>query len=713
MADDLMVEILDQNWVRRSATNNVVSASITRELGTVGEATVEIPVDDVAASFLPNPDVTSPYEGRFRIYEDGILQFAGVIDTKSVNLSESGSSITFGGKHRGIQVGFYNTGRFDYLGWNIRQIYRELLRNNVAKEAVLVSVTSEEELYPAYQMVTGDPFKQNYWKTSDSTGTHTATFDLGSNRNVTAIRVMPQWWKDIDTNQFHYHSYNVELSTDGSSWTEYAAKGGTAPSSSLGHLSVLDDPTPARYFRINVTDSTDGIARIAQILVYENIAEIGSDTTYTTPFVENDDSGNCETSGSISRPVTPGAFQGDSVITHSYTTRLSGSGQSITHNFRGVSNAVFFTSHTNGSGVAKIYVDGVDRGNVSIANNKYWFKGYDTIEDFGEPLEDTDHTLKVEWVSGTVQVDYFNGLFQTSWRPIEDDDPSIGYRGNWTQAEASYYHNFFASVSEAENNRLDFRFFGTKIQVIGDKGPGFGSFGVYIDEVLQTTVNCNNATALHKQVLYEFEGDFSDYVISLRTTSASKVVIDRLQGNFVHTLYIRARYEANLKVLTRVSEILDSYLRFNDDGTVDLLGAVGTPSGTAIIEGTNEGGTMINARVENEWSETGSAVLAIVNVNGELPIKAMVIDKEAVAEIGFKVIKLDQSDAADQFLLNRQALQYLREKRKPSRSYNISYDPSLVGTIEPGETTRLYSPSSGLDGESYRVGRMTTTYRTT
>jgi hypothetical protein len=711
MADDLIVEILDQNWLRKAATNRATSVRLTEELGQVGDGRIEIPVDDIATSFLPNPDATNPYEGRFRVYEDDDLQFAGVIDARTITISPDGANVQFGGKHRGVTVGFYNTGRVDYLGWNVQELMRELLRNNIAKEATLHDVSTQEDLYQAYQMVTGDPFKQNYWKTTSATPTHYAVFDLGTVRTIDAIRVMPQWWKDLDTGKFHYHNFVVSTSNDASSWTARGTKTGGYPSSGKGHLYELTGVS-ARYVRLEVTGSTDGYARIAQLMVYQNIAEIGNDTTFTVPFIENDDSGNCTTAGSPERPIVPGAFQGDGVITHSYVTKLVSSGQSITHTFRGVSNAVFFTSHTDGGGTAGIYVDGNLRDTITIPNGRYWFKGYDTLDDFGAPLSDTLHTLEVRWASGVVQVDYFNGLYQTSWRPIEDDDPSLAYLGNWFSAEAAYYHNYFSAVSEDTGNELTYTFTGDAIRIIGSKGPGFGSFNWALAPGGPSgTVNCSDATTSHKQVLLDVSGlTFGEWMLVVDPTSTSRVAIDRLEGNFTHTLYMRARYEANLKVLVRMSEIIDSYLRFNHDGTVDLVGAVGDPSGTAIIEGTNEGGTVVQASVEDDYQETGSAVLAIVNVNGEFPIKAFVIDKEAVAEIGFKVIKLEQSDAADQFLLNRQALQYLREKRKPTRSYNVSYDPDEVGEILVGQTTRLYSPTTGLDGRPQSVGKITTEY---
>jgi hypothetical protein len=716
MTDDLVVEILDNDWVVKGRTNNVHRARKTEELGQVGNAEVEVAIDDYIKDWLPDPDRTDPYEGRFKIWEtDGgatSLEFAGVIDKNTKQISDDGATISFGGKQRGIELSFVNTGRMDYLGWSLPQLFAELLRNNVAKEAVLNSVSSEDELYGAYQMVTGDPFKQNYWKTTSATPPHTATFHLGATRTLTAIRVMPQWWKDIDTLRFHKHDFYVEISTDGSSWTTVGTKSDSLPSSSKGHLFTFAD-TPAKYVKLTVTGSSDGYARIAQLMAYTRVATKGDETDFNVPFVENDDSGNMELNGNTTRPVVAGAFQGDSVITHSYVTKLltGGTPGSITQKFRGTQSAVFFTSAEDGAGTANIYVDGVSRGTVSIPANRYWYKGYDTADDLG-PLADEEHELKVEWASGSVQVDYFNGIYGTSWRPIEADDSSLAYLGSWSEVEATYFYNYFAAQSEQIGNELYYEFTGDKIKVKGSKGPGFGTFTWYLDGISQGTVDCSETTQFNKQNLINWSGTYGNHNIRLVHTGAGKIIVDRIEGNFTHTLYMRARYEPNLKVLIRLSEILESWVRFNHDGTVDLLGNVGVYGGTEIREGENEGGAIVRATVENDYSETGSAVLAIVSVNGELPIKALVIDKEAVAEIGYKLVKLEQADAADQFLLNRQALQYLRERRKPTRAYDMSFDSDDVsGDLVVGETTRLYAPTVGLNGTvRHRIGSITTEY---
>lgn len=700
---DLMVEVLDFNWVRKGITGKVTSASITDELGQVGEANVVVPGNDQIVQVLPDPDASNPYEGRFRIYEDDILKFAGVIDATTIELDEDNNTIAWSGKQRGIELGFYNTGRFDYIGWHSQELFKELLRDNIAKGATVEEVSSEDDLYQAIQALSGDPFKANYWKSADASAPHSMVIDLGGDDvEISAIRVLPQWWKDIDTKEFHWHKFELAISDDNVSYATVYTKANDNPSSAKGHLYEGNHTT--RYVKLTVTDSTDGMARIAQVLVYKDIATVGNDTTYVTPFVENDDSGNCTRAGTTTRPVVAGAFQGDGVITRSFVTQL-GAGGSITHTFRGISNAVYFTSGKKGMSHVDIYVDGnLRESNVSIPTKKYWFKAYDTLDDFGAPLSDGVHTLQVVRVDGDPRVDYFSGLYRTSWRPVEDDDNSLAYAGTWSSVEAPYYFNYFSAKGNT-GDELQYNFVGDRIRVMGSKPSGGGTFSVSIDGVSQGTVNTAGA-GQHKQELFDWSGSYASHRININVQSGP-VFIDRLEGNLMHSLYIRSRYEPNLKILIRMSEILDSYLRFNDDGTVDLLGAVGDPSGTIIREGENEGGTMIRASKEHDYRETGSVCLALVNVNGELPIKAMVIDREALEEIGWKVVKLENSDAADQFLLNRQALNFLRDHRKPSKSYDISYDGE---EIEVGLTTRLYSPSAGLDGSAFRVGKITTEY---
>jgi hypothetical protein len=203
----------------------------------------------------------------------------------------------------------------------------------------------------------------------------------------------------------------------------------------------------------------------------------------------------------------------------------------------------------------------------------------------------------------------------------------------------------------------------------------------------------------------------TDHNASATGTIKTRFDVDGLEGNFAHVIYLRSFYETNLRLLGRMSEITNSWNRFNNDGSIDYLGSVGTSSDTVVREGENEGGTIINAQVQDDYSETCSAVLALVTSSDGIPLKVFVVDKEAVDRMGLKIRKLENADANDAYLLTRQAWVELQDHKYPARRYSVEYDENNVGDILVGETTRLFSPTMRLDGmESLRVGKMETVY---
>jgi hypothetical protein len=166
-------------------------------------------------------------------------------------------------------------------------------------------------------------------------------------------------------------------------------------------------------------------------------------------------------------------------------------------------------------------------------------------------------------------------------------------------------------------------------------------------------------------------------------------------------------------MLTRLSEITNSWLSFNHDASVDLLGSVGTTSNTIIREGENEGGTIINAESETDYSETCSAVLALATGGiNDVPIKAFVIDMNAVQQMGIKIRKAENADANDAYLLTRQAWSELQDYKNPVKRWNVTFDPSEIGgPLEVGDNTILHSDRLNLtDGSQHRVGRIVTEY---
>src|SRR5574338_189586 len=705
MADDLVLESLDYNWNRLAVTPHVVRASVTEELGAVGEAEVTIPADDGVIDFIPDPDSAQSNEGRWRLWEGSDIAFAGVVDQTTRTLNAD-NTYSFGGKHRGILLGTANVGRRDFNGWPIDELFQELLWDNIGKApiaSVAAGTSDSHALHPAVNAIIGDLIENNYWASAVSGTNHTLVIDLGAQEDLVAVRVVPPWWDK------RWYQFTAHTSTDNSSWTLRGTYNTPYALSDKGKLFTFN--TTARYVKITMTSTEDQIGRLAAVFVYRELASVGADTDFVIPWIENDDSGNVTTIGTTVQVSENGAFNGDGILGHSLVTRLSGSGE-IHHRFRGTTTSVYFTQGTGGGAAAcNVYLDNVVQQTSTIAANTYEYKGFEIVG-----LSNGEHHLKVVQTSGTRQVDYFTGLYKTSYRPIRDDDTSLAFGGVWVEKSGENFSNYHSMHSATFPAHVVYPFTGDKIKVFGSKGTTYGLVEYYIDDALQSTVDCYNATEIFQQTLFTWSGSYADHTFRLKglgtrnaPSTANTVHFDGLEGNFDHNVYLRSFYETNLRLLTRLSEITNTFLRFNNDGTVDLLGQVGDWAGTVIREGENEGGTIISANAENDYSETASAVLALVTDPSGLPIKAFVIDRNAVAKMGLKIRKAENADANDAYLLTRQAWTELQEHIDPEKRYTVEYDPSEVGDIQVGQTTVLHSQRLGLTGnDQFRIGRLVT-----
>lgn len=704
---DLVLEVLDHDWNRLAVSPNIVRASITDELGAVGEAEVTLPRDDGVIDFLPDPESAQSNEGRWRLWEDGEIVFAGVVDQTTRTINDD-NTYTFGGKQRGILLGTANMGRRDFNAWTISDLFQELLLDNIGKAPIasIQNKSSQHKLHPAINAIIGDVIEGNYWSTRVSGTNHHLTVDLGDQEDIVGVRIIPPWWDK------RWYQFTVYTSTDNVTYTQRGQYTGTQPLDERGKKYTFS--TTCRYVKVEINDSSDNIGRLAAVLVYKELATVGSDTDYLIPWIENDDSGNNTLTGNAERVIENGAFNGDGVIGNSFVTRLSGT-SAIHHRFRGTSTSVYFTQGKGGgTATAAIYLDNVFQHNVTVSGNSYQVKGYETVG-----LTNGEHHVRVEQVSGMPQVDYFTGLYETSYRPIEDRDKgSISYFGKWKEIQHEEFSFYTARASSTENNRYLFEFYGDKLKVKGSKGRNYGFAEFFIDGGLEDTVDLYNDPRQFGRTLFQWSGSFASHTLRCRvdgTKNASSggftVDVDWLEGNFKHVIYMRSFYETNMRLLTRLSEITNTFLRFNHDGSIDLLGQVGDWSETVIREGENEGGNIITANAENDYSETASAVLALVTSPDGLPIKAFVIDRNAVARMGLKIRKSEEADANDAYLLTRQAWTELQDHVQPEKRYTVEYDPNDVGDIQVGQTTVLHSSRLGLVGnEQFRIGRLVTEY---
>lgn len=710
---ELMVEVLDFDWNRKAITSRVIDAEITDELGSIGEARVTLPIDDQCIPFLPDPDEEKDLEARFRLYEDGNIIFAGVVDETTTRIN-SDNTYSFGGKQRGIILGTKNVGNRQFKAVPLPKLMQEFLRDNVGK-APLASIkdkSSQHPLHPAVNAIIGDVFKGNYWststfKTSPFASNHDITINLGRSTDITGVRVIPAWWiKKWQT---------FQVRTADAFAGPYTFRGSFNEEVPLNHQGVLFEFTATcKYVKVDITSSSDGWGRLAGVLVYQDVATIGDDTDFVVPWIENDDSGNVTTEAE--RFDENGAFNGDGLLGSSQITRLSSNTDpTASHRFRGTSTSAFFTQGDDGGdAIVAFTLDGVFQHNTVLSGNTYQVKAFEAVG-----LTNSEHVLHCEKVTGTPQLDYFTGLYETSYRAISDDDKTvIGYFGSWWDVSYKEFSNHVAHRSRVEDSLFYYRFTGDMIKIKGTKGPKYGKTEFFIDGVSQGEVDLYQPTNFFQQNLFVWSGSYGDHSIRGQVTHNKNALatdyrldLDSIEGNFSHMIYEKSNYDNNLHLLSKLSEITNSFLRFNHDGSVDLLSNVIEWAGSIVREGENEGGTIINAEATNDYSGTASAVLALVTSPEGLPLKAFVVDRNAIHRMGLKIRKSEDGDSPDAYLLTRQAWQELQDFKVPQQRFSVEYLDEDVGEFEVGQSTILHSERLGLtSGEQFKIGRKKTTF---
>lgn len=708
----IILEILDHSWTRLALTKRVISYDIEEVLGSAEtNASITIPLDDAAAQYVPHPDDEAPNEGRFRLWEEDNPDevFAGIIDTTK-RVLEHGDTLTFGGIIRGGELAFRNFGRRDMLGWPLDDVVTELLRDNIGRAPfAVVTATNEDPDAPAINAILGEPQRNIFWgitydgsRPVNFATPEYITIDLGSERTVDAVRVVMECWSN------RWYKWRLSTSPTGAVYTLRHDKSGTLPTTERGTLIELGGIS-IRFVRLEVYASSDGYPRVAGVLTYQNIATLGSDTTLAVPWVENDDSGNVATTGTVSRVVQDGSFAGDGILGNSFVTRLDAGAADITHTFRGTSNSVYVTQEDAAS--VDVYVDAVlAESDIQIPDESYNYKIFEVTG-----LSNGVHTLRVVRKTGKPQIDYFTGEYVTSYRRAEENDAIIAYKGVWNTTYNKSYSSHAEAQSNASGDEAVIYFTGDSFKLIGAKGTARGILEWFVDAVSQGTVDLYSATFDPQEELFSWTGTYGDHTLRIRNTGTKnasstgiKVGVDRVEGNWVHSIYLRSADDTNLALIGRLTEMTNSFLRLNYDGTVDLLGAIGTDTGEIIREGENRGGNIITLSAEGDYTSTASAILAKGRGSDTLPLRVFIFDRTVRDRIGLKVAKLESRDISDAYLLVRQAQSMLNEIKFPKRQYSVSYDPANVGTIQIGDLIRLYAPRTGLSGDKYRVYRKTT-----
>ena len=119
---------------------------------------------------------------------------------------------------------------------------------------------------------------------------------------------------------------------------------------------------------------------------------------------------------------------------------------------------------------------------------------------------------------------------QQIWGPgismVNSDDPAISYEGQWDVLTNENYFNGKANASKTKGSALEMKFWGKNLKIIGAKGRQGGKAEIYIDGVLEKTVDLSADNTLYKQVLFEKNG-LSDKVHTLKVVCVQgEVIID-------------------------------------------------------------------------------------------------------------------------------------------------------------------------------------------
>lgn len=161
------------------------------------------------------------------------------------------------------------------------------------------------------------------------------------------------------------------------------------------------------------------------------------------------------------------------------------------------------TSKYSDEGDVDIYIDDVFQQTISCYSTT---RLYQQVVYSKMDLPSGVHTIKgVKKTGSYMIVDAFNIYDTYSESGILNDDASeITYIGTWHSSEHRGYGDYGDDVHYTTNNDdyFELTFTGTGVEYITEKNSDQGNVDIYIDDVLQTTVSCYNATRLSQQTVY-------------------------------------------------------------------------------------------------------------------------------------------------------------------------------------------------------------------
>jgi alpha-galactosidase len=180
------------------------------------------------------------------------------------------------------------------------------------------------------------------------------------------------------------------------------------------------------------------------------------------------------------------------------------SGDSFTYTFSGT--GVEFVGEKDAVlGEMDIYVDNVLKQTVNAYNPTRLVQ--QTLYSISG-LPSGTHTIKAVKKNGTYMIlDKFNVTGGPKLQ-YNNTDPGITYTGAWSLSGNRGFGDYNNDVhfTQTNNDSFQFTFTGTGIEWITEKAADQGNVDIYVDNVLQQTVNTSNPTRLTQQSVFSVSG---------------------------------------------------------------------------------------------------------------------------------------------------------------------------------------------------------------
>jgi hypothetical protein len=92
------------------------------------------------------------------------------------------------------------------------------------------------------------------------------------------------------------------------------------------------------------------------------------------------------------------------------------------------------------------------------------------------------------------------------WQAVNDTDPAVAYSGDFTSSSDGGYYEGDLHYAKAVGDSCSFAFFGTGVKWIGNKNIDHATADVYLDGILDATVDTSAPGLQRQQELYARTG---------------------------------------------------------------------------------------------------------------------------------------------------------------------------------------------------------------